>query len=246
MTSRSGGNPGSSGSRVVALARTLGLQRTGCALAALVLIASGCSKSGSSGPTGPGPNGNNHAPTVYITATPTRLAFGEVASFSVTGADQDGDQLTFAYSGLGGTVTVSGSTATSGTFTAGTARGNASVRVVASDGHGGSANATAGLYVYNPNPPNLGLQVFGSSGCAWFTFTVQESLLISVTTERFRGQGDLVVGNDFVPGLVLPGTVVTVNPDQCDYQSGDIWRISCSVQRPRDGVSFEVVKSKTF
>lgn len=227
---------------------SIGRRQRRFGLAAIALTASclavGCAKGSSSAPTSPG-GGGNHAPSVYITGSPTRLALGSSASFTTTASDQDGDQLTFSYVGQNGSVTVSGNTATSGTFT-GAARGNASVIVTASDGHGGTAQATASFYNFSTAAPSPTIAQSGS-GCSTFTISSAESLqVLVVVTERISGRQDLVVPNDFTPGLLAAGQSVSITPDDCGHSSGDIWIVSYDVQRPHDGVTFSFTKQWTF
>ncbi len=139
----------------------------------LAVLSSGCSKSGSS-PTSPGGGGStNHSPTLNVNTTTTHLVYGGAATITVTTSDPDGDAVTLSYSATGGTVSASGPTATTAAFTAGSQWGPAAVTVTATDGKGGSTQATASMYVQNPNPPAFTLSATGSTACGGSFFLVQ-------------------------------------------------------------------------
>ena len=126
---------------------------------ALTLLLTGCGGGGSD-PTGPGGGGGggggtNHAPTVSINTNTTHLAYGGQATITVSATDVDGDQLAYNYTAAAGTISSSGPTATSATFTAGSQWGAASVTVTVSDGKGGQAQATASMYVRRPDLPHI-------------------------------------------------------------------------------------------
>jgi len=137
---------------------------------------------GGSNPVNP-PGGTNHAPTVNLNINNAHLAYGGTAQLSVAASDLDGDQVTFTWSAVLGTVSTSGPTSTTAAFTAGNQWGQASVTVTASDGKGGSAQATALTYIRNPNPPSVTLAAPASS-CASGSFAVQatfgENVLIRI------------------------------------------------------------------
>lgn len=136
---------------------------------ALALLCS-CGSKGGSAPTNPGGGGGgggNHSPTANINTNTMHLAYAETANIGVTASDPDGDQLTFSYAATGGTVTSSGPTATTATFTAANQWGPATVTVTASDGKGGSVQATATMYVRNPNPPAFTFRAVSSSYCGY-------------------------------------------------------------------------------
>lgn len=122
-----------------------------------------------SNPTQPPGGGNNHAPTVNLNIDSAHLAYGGTAQLSVQAVDSDGDQVTFSWSAVLGTVASSGPTSTTATFTAGSQWGQASVTVTASDGKGGSAQATSQTYIRNPNPPAF--QLFGTTSSTCGTGT---------------------------------------------------------------------------
>lgn len=196
----------------------------------------GCGKGGTS-PTAPGGGTSNHAPSVYITGTPTRFPMSSNATFTTTASDPDGDQLSFAYTPQNGTVSVSGSTATSGTLVA-TTRGNVSLTVTASDGHGGSANATASFYCYSPDQPVISISRI-SGACSMFTLTVPETLEVThLWTERVRNGVSHLIDNDFVLGAIPAHQSAFITPDDCEFLAGDSWIVSLTFERPHDGVEF--------
>ena len=129
---------------------------------ALLLIAplclwTACGKK--SAPTAPG-GGGNHNPTISVNTNRLKLNPHDQVAITVVASDPDGDQLTYAYTATGGTISASGPTATTATFTAGAQPGPASVTAAASDGHGGAANGTASMYIRDPAPA----VTFGGSG----------------------------------------------------------------------------------
>jgi len=151
---------------------------------ALASSVAGCGKGGdAAAPTLPPPGGGNHDPTVNLDIDPTHLAYRQTATLTVSASDPDGDQVTFTWSAVLGTVLSSGPTATSASFTAGNHWGQASVTVTASDGKGGTAQATALTYIRNPSPPGFALTPVAStvSGCTGFAlqFTPGEDVLVS-------------------------------------------------------------------
>lgn len=158
------------------------LSRLVSGLAAIALLA-GCSGGDGDPPTQPPPGGGNHSPTVNLSMDKAHLAYGETAQLAVTAPDNDGDQVTFTWSAVRGTVTSSGPTATSVIFTAGQEWGVVTVTVTASDGRGGTAQATAQSYIRNPNPPSLQLAAVAGSfaQCEGFCIQVTPNEAILVT-----------------------------------------------------------------
>lgn len=199
-------------------------------IATAVLVAAtgsfGCSKKSSS-PTAPG--GGNHAPTIGVNSDKLKLWPSTTAQITVTASDADGDQLTFTYSAVRGTVQASGPTATVATFTAGTQVGAASVTVTADDGQGGSAQATADLYIRNPSPPAFTLvavsQPGGPETSKYLVLTTPEAVTITginasrcvSTSSDFVGPVDLPVGGQLV--IRPPGggawLDIGMQPGQC-------------------------------
>jgi hypothetical protein len=125
------------------------------ALPLLFALLTGCSKEGSSPTEPPPPGGGNHNPTINTNTSTTHLTYGATAQITVSVSDPDGDQVTIAYTATRGTVTSSGPTATTATFTAGSSWGPAAVTATASDGRGGTASAVASMYIRNPDPPRF-------------------------------------------------------------------------------------------
>lgn len=149
------------------------------------VLAAGCSKSGSS-PTSPSDGGStNHNPTLNVNTSTTHLVYGGTATISVTATDPDGDAVTLSYAATGGTTSSSGPTATTATFTAGSQWGPAVVTVTASDGKGGTAQATAAMYIRNPNPPAFVIEGTGSTSCGGANFLVQATSPEAVLVTNF-------------------------------------------------------------
>jgi hypothetical protein len=178
--------------------------RTTIAILALAML-SGCSKGGSA-PTNPGGGGaTNHNPTVSVNTSTTHLAYGGGATITVTASDPDGDQLTFAFAGAGGTVSASGPTATTASFTAGTQWGPASVTVTVTDGRGGSSQATATMYVRNPAPPRLCLNRGTPCTTSYnMTLTPDEAIVVTeIAAKNLYDSGCFPIVNYASPGLAI-------------------------------------------
>ncbi len=219
-----------------------------------------CSKGGKS-PTAPsgagGGGGGNHAPTVNLNIDKTVLNPSETATLTATAADADGDQVTLAWRAGRGTVQSSGPTATTATYTAPGTFGPDSVIATASDGRGGSAQATAHTYVRNPNPPVFTFGGTGSPTCGpdtnpsgfLLTITPAEDVLVTDITVSPRNCGCAVTKHYATPLTLRAGVVFVWNDGDCLtntcclYQGcpscGTFWSITISGQRPApDGGSF--------
>src|SRR5258705_4814630 len=170
----------------------------------IAFLLSGCSKSGST-PTGPGGGGGNHNPTVSVNTNTTHLAYSGGATITVTASDPDGDQLMFAYAGVGGTVSASGPTATTASFTAGTQWGPAFVTVTVTDGKGGSAQATASMYVQNPAPPRLCLSRGTPCTTSYkMTLTPDEAIVVTeIAAKNLYDNGCFPIVTYTSPGLAI-------------------------------------------
>lgn len=205
---------------------------------ALTLV-TGCGGGDDSNPTDPGPGGggNNHAPTVNLNIDNAHLAYGGTAQLSAAASDADGDQVTFTWSGVLGTVSTSGPTSTAATFTAGNQWGQASVTVTASDGKGGSAQATALTYIRNPNPPSVTLATTAST-CASGSFAVQGTFVEAVLLTNFSIDPCGIATQNYNPPISVAASAPHVfdkgfNPgdpicvlEQCNgttTQSFDVW-----------------------
>lgn len=237
------------------------------ALLAVVLLGlAGCSNTGSneSNPTGPGPTPGNTNPTVNLNIDRVHLSYGELAQLSVTASDPDGDQVTFTWSATLGSVSASGPTATMASFVAGSQWGQASVTVTASDGRGGTAQATALTYIRNPDPPAFVLGAAGSSTCGTgtqnpFGFILTITPPEPVTIRRIRVEPRSCTGQcrqeyTYSPALTwsagstyqfsqaVSGSPRCLTPDCCQSQScGNcrFWTITITGERPEpDGGTF--------
>lgn len=223
-----------------------------CALlVGCLALASGCSGKGGDGPTQPPPGAGNHNPTVGINASSTHLGYGGPATITVSAADADGDQLSFSYSATGGTVTSSGPTATQALFTAGSQWGAASVTVTVTDGHGGSATATANMYVRNPAPPRV--CAFAGSPCgSSFRLGLRpdENIVVTrVTYENYVHSG-CMTQKDYA-GVAIAKNVIYSFDDldcaSCSQATGNefyTWNVEVTLHRPEpDGGQFTVQMS---
>jgi len=225
---------------------------------ALLLTASGCGGGGSD-PTGPGGGGGgggntNHAPTVSINTNTTHLSYGGSATITVTASDVDGDQLAYSYAGVKGTVSNSGTTATTASFTAGQQWGDASVTVTVTDGKGGSTQATASMYVRNPTVPHLSLSAVASlnPSCDGFAVAVGAPEAVLVTSVHIVApiisSGDCTYSRDFssspvsVPsgGMVpLRGQGIDCIWNACTGEAVSQYVITVQGKRPEpDGGTF--------
>jgi hypothetical protein len=114
-----------------------------------------------------------------------------MATITVTASDADGDQLSFSYAASGGTVQASGPSATTASFTAGTAFGPASVTVTVTDGKGGSTQTTANLYVQNPSPPALCFDRGDPCATSYsMTVTPAEAIVVTEVAAQNRYDGN--------------------------------------------------------
>jgi len=170
----------------------------------VVAVLSGCSKGGGA-PTSPGGGSTNHNPTVSVNTNTTHLAYGGGATITVVASDPDGDQLTFAYAGAGGTVSSSGPTATTANFTAGTQWGPASVTVTVTDGKGGSVQGTATMYVRNPAPPRLCLNRGTPCTTSYnLTLTPDEAIVVTeIAAKNLYDNGCFPIVTYTSPGLAI-------------------------------------------
>ena len=160
----------------------------------LVALLFGCSGGGGDPPTQP-PPGTNHNPTVNLTLDKAHLAYGEIGQLSVAATDVDGDQITFTWAAVRGTVSSSGPTATSAIFTAGQQWGAVTVTVTASDGKGGSAQATAQSYIRNPSPPSLQLSAVAGSFAQCEGFCIQVTPTEAILVTRLFVRPDAASGS---------------------------------------------------
>jgi hypothetical protein len=170
----------------------------------IIVLLAGCGGGGGSAPTQPPPSTGNHNPALSVNASTTHLAYGGGASISVTASDPDGDQLTFSYTATGGSVSASGPTATTAAFTAGSQWGPASVTVTVSDGRGGSAQATAAMYVQNPSPPILCFGL-GSSSAKDLTVTPAEAIVVTSVAAQNLYDGNCFASQNFLPAGTAVG-----------------------------------------
>jgi len=206
---------------------------------------------GGSNPVDPPGGGANHAPTVNLNINNTHLAYGGTAQLSAAASDVDGDQVTFTWSGVLGTVSTSGPTSTAATFTAGNQWGQASVTVTASDGKGGSAQATALTYVRNPTPPWVCLSSPTGLGCSDAAYPLvlvskQVNILVTkVAYQNFPTTGCLFL-KDYSPPVALAVDVPHEFRDapcaEClgEYRDvGQTWYVTMWCMRPEpDGGTF--------
>jgi hypothetical protein len=196
-------------------------------IAMLVCLAvPGCSGKGGS-PTAP--STGNHDPTISVNTNRSKLLPNLTAAITVSASDQDGDQLTYAYSATGGTVSSSGPTATVATFTAGSTPGPASVTATASDGNGGTASGTASMYIQNPNPP-ITFSGAGSLACMRLRISSSEACTLTSITVWVRNNS--YVGE--VLDVTLPASMTSNDVLQVGPASGSCWDMtSCQVMWAR-------------
>jgi len=92
-----------------------------------------------------GGGGTNRPPLVTLEADTTEINATGTATLTATGYDADGDALTYTWSSRGGQLTGTGNRATF--RAAGAAAGRYIVRVLASDGNGGTSDAEVEITV---------------------------------------------------------------------------------------------------
>lgn len=205
----------------------------------LLVVGQGCGGGGgkSTSPTAPGGGtSGNHAPTLNVAADSTRMYDGSSCAVRATASDVDGDQLTFTYQAVGGSVTSSGPTATSAIFTP-TRFGNDSVRVTVVDGHGGQASASAVVYFLRAGPPSL----LGTRySCSWRITTVPESLFADAGwCADPAAMHDVTIDGNAFPVLLVPGKSYLIEDvDPCNATQ-EHWHIVLRRPLP-DGRTYDV------
>ncbi|NOT34001.1 MAG: hypothetical protein HOP12_07515 [Candidatus Eisenbacteria bacterium] len=148
---------------------------------------------------------------------------------TATPADPDGDQLTLSWRAKYGTVNSSGPTATTATYVATSGWGRDTIFVTVSDGHGGSAEGTAGVYIRNLNTPTIALFPVAPTNpnCPGFALQVTPTEDLLVTAFHiWPGGASSGCGYDpnYAPPLLLRAGVPYVFRDvSCIYPecSGD-------------------------
>jgi len=198
----------------------------------------------------PGGGNTNHEPTVNLNVDNTHLPYGGTALLSVAASDGDGDQVTFAWSSVLGTVSTSGPTSTNATFTAGNQWGQARVTVTASDGNGGTAQATALTYIRNPTPPQVCFAP-PSGGCSAAAYPLTlvaqlEPILVTRVAYQSFDNSNCGALKDYSPSLTMaqdvPHEFGEVGCASCPGQTSGVgytWYVSISCRRPEpDGGGF--------
>jgi hypothetical protein len=203
-----------------------------------------------SNPVNPPGGDTNHAPTVNLNINNTHLAYGGAAQLSVGASDLDGDQVTLTWSAVLGTVSTSGPTSKTATFTAGNQWGQASVTVTASDGKGGTAQATALTYIRNPTPPQVCFAP-PSGGCSAAAYPLTlvaqlEAILVTRVAYQSFDNSNCGALKDYSPPLTMaqdvPHEFGEVGCASCPGQTSGVgytWYVSISCRRPEpDGGGF--------
>ncbi len=111
-------------------------------------------------PPGPGP-GENRIPTVELVADATAVDPGVTVNLTATGADADGDALTFTWLAPGGTLGTPNTSGNTSTVTwSSTNPGMFTISVSVNDGRGGVGTDAVAVTVITPgvenNPPSFG------------------------------------------------------------------------------------------
>ena len=94
----------------------------------------------------------NRPPTVSLSSDRDTVFVGEKVTFTATGSDPDGDQLTYTWRANCGTLTAVSNTVNT-LDTTGVAPGTCTVTVRADDGRGGAADASKAVTIQAPPPP---------------------------------------------------------------------------------------------
>lgn len=183
----------------------------------------------------------NRPPTVSLSADKSSVmqGSGETVNLHATGADPDGDTLTYQWSDTCGTVNGNG---TDAKWTPPDNTGSCTVKVNVNDGHGGTADASTDLRVTpkpQPKPPTMSCSVDRGSVMAGEKVTVTATANSPDNfnlTYTWRANGGQVAGNGatvtFDTSGLAPGRyTITGRVDDGHGQAADC-QASVEVQTP--------------
>jgi outer membrane protein OmpA-like peptidoglycan-associated protein len=177
----------------------------------------------------PPPPPPNHAPTVTVTANPTRLFAGSTDAVVLQAqcSDPDNDPVNYKWSATGGGV--EGSGAETRWNPSGAKEGSYTVTVVCDDGRGGTANATANIAVEaKPNqPPRI-------TSCAANPATIQVGATSTVTTTASDPDNDPLTYTYTTSGGRVTGSGASVQFDSKGAAPGT-YTVNCHVSDGRGG-----------
>jgi len=187
----------------------------------------------------------NQSPAITsVTAALLTLAPGQTTTVTVAASDPDGDNLSYSYTALGGTVVGATNTAT---FTAGQNAGNASVTVLVSDGQGGSVNGSVSLNIAQLAPTvNISAQSVPAGGggeCLLFTAVPQEELVFN-SVKITNPIAEFVTFNIGGVTVVANQAVALQDPGACYTKRSGVYTFEFTGTRPGGG-AFTATSSYT-
>ena len=201
-------------------------------ISAVSSVLAACGGSGESTPPPPPPPPPvNNAPSVTISDVPTTIREGEALSFSFSGADPDGDTLSYSLETTAGpdfALVVSGTNGT-GTAPSVDVDTEATIRVTVSDGRL-SANASADITILNNTPPVASLIATPTS--------VDEGLAITFDASSSTDAEDDPLTYSFVqisgPALNLENTAETFTTSAPEVDADSVVTLEVQVNDGRD------------
>ncbi len=177
----------------------------------------------------PPPPPPNHAPTVTVTANPTKVFAGSNDSIvlQAQAADADNDPLNYKWTATGGAV--EGTGAETRWNSAGVAPGKYTITTAVDDGRGGTANATTEVTV--EQKPNTAPVV---SSCAANPSTITVGQQSTVTTTATDADNDQLTYSYTTSGGKVTGSGASVQFDSTGVAPGT-YTITCSASDGRGG-----------
>jgi len=176
----------------------------------------------------PPPPPPNHAPTVTLSADPTKVfaGSGDGISLKAQCTDPDNDTLTYKYTATGGTVEGTGAEARWNST--GVQPGKYTITATCDDGRGGTANATTDVTVEEkPNtPPTI--------SCAANPATVTAGQSATITSTASDADNDKLTYSYKASGGNVSGTGATAQFDSKGLAPGN-YTITCHVSDGRGG-----------
>ena len=177
----------------------------------------------------PPPPPPNHAPTVTLSANPTKVFAGsnDMIALNAQAADPDNDTLTYKYTATGGAVEGTGAEARWNST--GVAPGKYTVTVTVDDGKGGTASSSADVTVEaKPNTPPV------VSSCAANPSTITVGQQSTVTTTATDADNDQLTYSYTTSGGKVTGSGASVQFDSTGVSPG-MYTITCTANDGRGG-----------
>jgi outer membrane protein OmpA-like peptidoglycan-associated protein len=177
----------------------------------------------------PPPPPPNHAPTVTVTANPTKVfaGSGDAIVLQAQCSDPDNDPLTYKWTATGGTI--EGTGAETRWNSKDVKEGTYTITATCDDGRGGTTNATADVTVEaKPNTPPV------VSSCAANPSTITVGQQSTVTTTATDADNDQLTYSYTTSGGKVTGSGASVQFDSTGVSPGT-YTITCSTSDGRGG-----------